>query len=151
MADLPRREAEPLIALSKYVRGDLHLQTRKNHAGYMSAAARPEDLFDATIPGLTVELELKAPLLVDACKNIASLYLLRNGVKYRVYQLEIQPPTKRSHNEPGNVLYGPHQHIGDQVITYDTAKASCSTPIEKLFELFCLEANITFTGKIVLP
>lgn len=151
MAELQRREAEPLIAISKFVAGDLHLQPRKNHAGYMSAAVRPEDMFGATIPGLTVELELKTPLLVDACKHIASVYLLRNAVKYRVYQLEVQPAGKRSHNEPGNTLYGPHQHIGDAALAYDPQKLSCGTPIEDFFKLFCVEANITFTGKIILP
>ncbi len=137
--------------MSKYVGSDLHLQPRRNHAGYTSASARPDDMFGATIPGLTVELELKAPSLIDACKNIASIYLSRHGVKYRVYQLEVQPAAKRSHNEPGNTLYGPHQHIGDCALEYDHSKVSCSTPIDDFFRLFCAEANITFTGKIVLP
>lgn len=116
--------------MSKYVGSDLHLQPRRNHAGYTSASARPDDMFGATIPGLTVELELKAPSLIDACKNIASIYLSRHGVKYRVYQLEVQPAAKRSHNEPGNTLYGPHQHIGDCALEYDHSKVSCSTPID---------------------
>ncbi|WP_354684414.1 hypothetical protein [Cupriavidus necator] len=151
MAQLPRNEAEPLIALRKFVGSDLHLQPRKNHAGYVSGAARPEDEFGATLPGLTVELELKAPLLVDACKHIVTLFLLKNGVKYRVYQFEVQPPSKRSHNEPGNAIFGPHEHRGDEVIAYDRAEVHCGTPVETLFELFCSEANISFTGKIILP
>lgn len=111
MADLPHAEAEPLIALRKVARGDLRLQPRRNHSGYLSAAVRAEDEADATIPGVTVELELKTPLLVESCKNIASIYLLRSGVKYRVYQIEVQPADKRSHNAPGNAIYGLHEHV----------------------------------------
>jgi len=113
--------------------------------------ARAEDEFGATLPGLTIEIEMKAPLLVDACKHIATLFLLKGGVKYRVYQLEVQPPHKRSHNEPGNTLFGPHQHRGDEVLAYNASKVTCNTPVEALFELFCSEANISFTGKITLP
>lgn len=137
--------------MRKSVRGDLHLRPRNNHAGYIAAAVRPEDETAASIPGLTVELELKIPLRVDACKNTASIYLLRSGVKYRVYQIEIQPVAKRSHNAPGNIIYGPHEHIGDQVKVYEGPPLSCSTPIEPLFQIFCRKANIGFTGNILLP
>jgi hypothetical protein len=151
MADLPQHEAEPLIARTKYVPGNLNLQPRKNHAGYVSASTRADDDTGATIPGLTIEIELKAPLLVDVCKHIVSIYLLRGGIKWRVYQIEVQPPGKRSHNEPGNAVYGPHEHIGDKVAPYAGTPISCATTLDELFEIFCLKANISFTGKIIQP
>jgi hypothetical protein len=151
MADLPRNEAEVLIGLRKFVHGDFILQPRKNHAGYLAAAIRPEDEFDATIPGVTIEIEVKAPTLIATCLNMVSVYQLRNGVKYRAHQIEVQPMTKRSHNGPTGPIYGPHEHRGDSVEALRDVPLSCDTSLDEFFAVFCSRSNISFSGKIVLP
>ncbi|MGS1060563.1 hypothetical protein [Burkholderia glumae] len=148
MPDLPRVEAESHIATAKYIHGDIELKPRKNHAGYQLAVVRPEDELGATLPGLTVEVETKAPLMVDACRTTVSLFLLHQGVKWRVHQIEVQPSSKRSHNGSGGALYGPHEHRGDEVLAIEGL--SCETPLANLFALFCERSNIKFDGCILL-
>lgn len=151
MPDLAFAEAENLIALAKVVNVDLALSPRKNHAGYLIASARVEDEFGATIPGMTVEIEAKAPLLIDACRNTVSLFVLRRAVKWRVHQIEIQPSGKRSHNELGKTIYGPHEHRGDKAQPLHDTNVSCDTSLGDLFALLCLRSNISFNGRVILP
>ncbi|WP_246326971.1 hypothetical protein [Burkholderia guangdongensis] len=148
MPDLSRAEAERLIAMKKILRGDVELKARKNHAGYLLAILRPEDDLGATLPGMTVEIETKAPLIIDACRTTATLFVLRQGVKWRVHQIEVQPTHKRSHNAPGGPLYGPHEHRGDETLALEDVTLSCQTPLEEFFAVFCKRSNISFDGSI---
>ena len=150
MPDLSRVEAEPLIALKKILRGDIELKARKNHAGYLQAILRPEDDLGATVPGMTIEVETKAPLLVDACRTTATLFVLRQGVKWRVHQIEVQPPHKRTHNGVGGALYGPHAHRGDATLPLEDVTLSCQTPLDEFFAVFCERSNISFDGSIYI-
>ncbi len=151
MPDLAAAEAEKLIAIAKVLNGNLELTPRKNHVGYLIASARVEDEFGATIPGMTVELEAKAPLLIDACRNTVSVFVLRKAVKWRVHQIEIQPVGKRTHNEPGNTIYGPHEHRGDKAQGLQGYNVSCDTSLSDLFAILCERSNICFSGRIILP
>ncbi|HDR9087172.1 TPA: hypothetical protein QDB10_003085 [Burkholderia vietnamiensis] len=150
MPDLSRAEAEPLIAMKKVLRGDIELKARKNHAGYLMAMLRPEDELGATLPGMTIELETKAALLVDACRTTATLFVLRQGVKWRVHQIEVQPRHKRSHNGPSGPLYGPHEHRGDETLPLEDVTLSCQTPLDELFAVFCKSSNMSFDGSILI-
>ncbi|HDR8933001.1 hypothetical protein [Burkholderia vietnamiensis] len=150
MPDLSRAEAEPLIAIKKVLHGDIELKARKNHAGYLLAMLRPEDELGATLPGMTIELETKAALLVDACRTTATLFVLRQGVKWRVHQIEVQPSHKRSHNSPSGPLYGPHEHRGDATLPLEDVTLSCQTPLDELFAVFCKRSNISFDGSILI-
>ncbi|MBU9581345.1 hypothetical protein [Burkholderia multivorans] len=151
MPDLSRAEAEPLIAMKKALRGDIALTPRKNHAGYLLAILRPEDELGATIPGMTIEVETKAPLLVDACRTTATVFVLRHGAKWRVHQIEVQPAHRRSHNGPAGALYGPHEHRGDTTLPLDDVALSCQTPLDEFFAVFCKRSNISFDGSIYIP
>ncbi|KKL34010.1 hypothetical protein WR30_26110 [Burkholderia contaminans FFH2055] len=150
MPDLSRAEAEPLIAMTKILRANVELKARKNHAGYLLAVLRPEDELGATLPGMTVEVETKAAMLVDACRTTATLFVLRQGVKWRVHQIEVQPAHKRSHNGKTGVLYGPHEHRGDETLALDDVALSCQTPLDELFAVFCTRSNISFDGSIYI-
>ncbi|KVF97004.1 hypothetical protein WJ21_16680 [Burkholderia vietnamiensis] len=149
MPDLSRAEAEPLIAVAKILRGDIDLKPRKNHAGYLLAIVRPEDELGATLPGMTVEVETKAPLVIDACRTTATLFVLRHGVKWRVHQIEVQPQHRRTHNGPSGPIYGPHEHRGDETLRL-VESLSCQTPLDELFALFCKRSNISFDGSIFI-
>ncbi|RAQ93318.1 hypothetical protein A4G86_27215 [Burkholderia pseudomallei] len=148
MPDLARAEAEPLIAMRKILHGDIELTARKNHAGYLAAVLRPEDELGGTLPGMTVEVEMKAAMLIDACRTSATLFVLRQGVKWRVHQIEVQPAHKRSHNAPAGPLYGPHEHRGDEALSLEDVTLSCQTPLSEVFAVFCNRSNISFDGSI---
>lgn len=86
---------------------------RTNHAGHIIGTAQLLDDSGIFIPGITMEIELKSAIVTDQC--LIQLSLRQSIAKHRkvVYQLEIAPNNKRSHN---GVLpiFGPHEHIGDR-------------------------------------
>jgi len=105
----------------------IYWQMRPNHAGHKVLVA---PLIDAssgiTIPGLIMRLEVKSPVVVDACLMQYSLMLQTSHTAPRVYQLEICPAQKRSHMDATQTLYGPHEHIGDQTFGVKHAGIDCS-------------------------
>ncbi len=73
------------------------------------------DLLDSsftTIPGYTIQLEVKAPVIVDSCLYLFSVMRHRAKVRRPVFQLEVAPEGKRTHNGTPPI-YGPHLHCGD--------------------------------------
>ena len=86
---------------------------RSNHAGHLLGVATLLDENAVTLPGLTLQLEIKAPAVAVSCFYLFSIMRMVQRVRKPAYQLEVTPSTKRSHN--GLVpLYGPHEHAGDQ-------------------------------------
>lgn len=85
---------------------------RSNHAGHLIATANLMDASFATIPGVTLQLEIKAPVIVDSCLYLFSI--MRHAAKRRwpIFQLEVAPSEKRTHNG-SPPLYGPHLHCED--------------------------------------
>ena len=98
MSDLPKSQAVQVLAPSKFCAAKLNWTDKGNHIGILLAAAQPEDETGAIIPGLTLQLEVKRPVVVDRCQYELGLFLLERGVRRRVYQLNVTPPNKRSHN-----------------------------------------------------
>lgn len=85
---------------------------RANHAGNVIAVSVLLDAEGITMPGFTVQLEARAPVVVDSCLFLFSIMLRTQKGQRRVYQLEICPAGKRSHNGKTGPLYGPHEHLG---------------------------------------
>lgn len=85
---------------------------RSNHAGHLVATANLLDSSFVTIPGVTLQLEIKAPVIVESCFYLFSI--MRHAAKRRwpVFQLEVAPEGKRTHNGIPPI-YGPHLHCGD--------------------------------------
>jgi hypothetical protein len=148
--DVPQARAEALMALPKICGADLSWSERGNHAGHLVATAALEDETGATIPGLTLQLEIKKPILVDRCLYELGVFILDAGVRRRAYQLNVCPPDKRSHNGPTVPLYGPHEHIGTTVLPVADPQAACGN-FEGAFALYCARINLTFTGKLNSP
>jgi hypothetical protein len=88
-------------------------QQRGNHAGHTLCTAQLIDSDGIIQPGLTVELEMKAPIFSDRCLFLFSLFRLEHGMRRRLYQLDVQPKNKRTHNGV-TTLYGPHEHVGNE-------------------------------------
>lgn len=133
-------EARTIAAIPKNLHGQLVWQKRTNHAGHLVAIARVEDADGAILPGLIVELECKAALTLNRCLFLFTLFTQRHGAKLRAYQLEITPPEKRTHNEPGNIIYGAHEHWGDKTIALPGF--GCDD-YSRGFAHFCQQINLT--------
>lgn len=150
MSDLPKSQALLVLAQLKFCAANLVWADRSNHSGLLLATAQPEDDTGAIIPGLTMQLEIKRPIIVNRCQYELGLFLLENGTRRRVYQLNVTPRDKRSHNQTSGPLYGPHEHVGDSVQTISDPDIQCGE-LEVAFKLFCDKANITFTGQLNSP
>lgn len=86
---------------------------RHNHAGHLFGVAELADTFGVTIPGLTLQIEIKAPVDSQRCLFLFSVMQLVQKKRVRTYQLEVAPITKRTHNGK-TPIYGPHEHVGDK-------------------------------------
>lgn len=88
------------------------LRPRSNHAGHLFGVAELVDNQGVTLPGLTLQIEIKAPVDAARCLFLFSLMRLQHGKRRRLYQLEVSPHNKRTHNGQ-TAIYGPHEHIED--------------------------------------
>lgn len=86
---------------------------RGNHVGHLVGVAELVDAQGITIPGYTLQIEIKAPVDTARCLFLFSVMRLHQKQRLRAYQLEVAPRSKRTHN--GEVpIFGPHEHVGDE-------------------------------------
>lgn len=88
------------------------LQPRTNHAGHLIGVAELANLQGVTLPGYTLQIEVKSPAVVDRCLHLFSIMRLHARKRFPVYQLEVAPHDKRTHNAIPPI-YGPHAHMLD--------------------------------------
>lgn len=150
MSDLNHDHAVQIMATPKLCSALLIWSERDNHVGLMLATAQPEDESGAILPGLTLQFEIKRPIVVDRCLYEFGLFLLEQGVRRRVYQLNVSPADKRSHNGPLGPMYGPHEHVGDQVLSIDDPDVVCGRP-DVAFAYYCRRINLGFSGALNSP
>ena len=116
---IDQAKARQLMAVPKKVYGSPEWRPRTNHAGHLYLQSQFEDEDGALIAGLTLQIEIKAPIIVQRCLCLFTLFSFSHGAKHRVYQLEVAPGNKRTHNSQDGALYGPHEHIGEIVEPVD--------------------------------
>lgn len=87
---------------------------RHNHAGHVVGVAELTDIQGVTLPGLTLQIEVKAPVSTERCLILFSIMQTVKTKRTPVYQLEVAPATKRTHNG-ATVIYGPHEHVGREL------------------------------------
>ena len=150
MTDVNHDQALRLMALPKLCSVLLAWSERDNHVGLLLASAQPEDETGAILPGLTLQFEIKRPIVVDRCLYEFGLFLLEHGVRRRVYQLNVSPADKRSHNSPLGPMYGPHEHVGDRVLPIDDPDVACGRP-DAAFTYYCRRINLAFSGALNSP
>lgn len=135
--------------MPKSARGDLIWDGRPNHAGHQICTAVLIDADGVTVPGLTIALEVKAPVFVDSCMYLFTVYKLIHGRKERAYQLEVVPTAKRSHNGPEGTFYGPHEHYGEQAFPVAVPEVHCGN-WEACYRWFCTRCTLQ-PAPITLP
>jgi hypothetical protein len=150
MSDLNHDQALQLMALPKLCSASMVWSERDNHVGLMLASVQPEDESGAILPGLTLQLEIKRPIVADRCLYEFGLFLLEYGVRRRVYQLNVSPADKRSHNGLLGPMYGPHEHVGNRVLPIDDPDVACGRP-DVAFAHYCRRINLAFSGTLNSP
>jgi hypothetical protein len=106
----------------------------------------------ATIPTLSVELCVRVGRFEQDCLWDFGLFKFKTGKQLRLYQINVVPEDKASHNEPTGTWYGPHQHFGQlrmEKFGSDAPKPCVSH--EAWFKEFLKRANIQFGGRYSIP
>ena len=138
------------MAVPKLCGAALAWSERDNHVGLLLASAQPEDDTGAIFPGMTLQLVVKRPVVVDRCLYELGLFQLEHRVRRRVYQLNVSPADKRSHNSPDGALFGPHEHVGDRVLPINDPDIACGH-LDVAFVFFCQRINLAFSGTLNSP
>lgn len=110
--NLTPEEVEKLLARPKEAMEAPQWRPRENHAGNVIAVSVLLDADSITMPGFTVQLEARAPVVVDSCLYLFSIMVRTSRGPRRAYQLEVCPHGKRSHNDRAGPIFGPHEHVG---------------------------------------
>jgi len=106
-------EAQSLISISKTIDGWRGFQARDNHAGHLIGSAQLIDSTGVYLPGLTLDIEIKQSAVSAQCLFQFSIRRRRVKLREIVYQLEVVPFAKLSHNG-FTKIYGPHEHVGSE-------------------------------------
>lgn len=80
-----------ILLISKSVLRSPSGVPRSNHAGHIVATADLLDQSFVTIPGITVQLEVKSPVAVDSCLYLFSIMQLQAKKRTCLFQLEVAP------------------------------------------------------------
>lgn len=119
-------DSQILIDMPKLAVGWSGFVARDNHAGHLIGSAQLTDANGVYIAGLTLDIEIKQSAVSDQCLFHFSIRQRRSKLREVVYQLEVAPKAKRTHN--GKIpIYGPHQHIGneEEPIAIDETDVNC--------------------------
>lgn len=106
-----RDRDQVLINTAKTAIGWSGFKQRHNHAGHVIGVAELTDMQGVTIPGLTLQIEVKAAADVQRCLYLFSIMQTVKTKRTPAYQLEVAPADKRTHNGV-TTIYGPHEHVG---------------------------------------
>jgi len=137
---ISEEEALHLMAVPKRLPAGLECKPRLNHAGHQALSCQFEDEDGALIPGLTLVIEIKAPIVVDRCLYLFTMLSFQRGARHRAYQLEVAPQTRKTHNSPTETLYGPHEHIGTECVR--PVQDVCCGEFEGAFVFFAQKCAI---------
>jgi hypothetical protein len=144
-----KAEAELLCHIPKFCAANLTWGTKSNQANLLVATSALEDSEGATIPGLTLQLEIKKAIVTTRYQYELGLFKLIKGVRVRAYQLNVTPPDRRSHNGPEGRIYGPHQHFGTKHV--DAVADNGFEDFVRAFDFYCKTINLVFTGNLNSP
>lgn len=116
-------------------------ERRQNQANFLIGTAQLSDVSGVFIPAVTLEIEVKPPVVVDRGLVLFSLRKRELGKRTRVYQLEVCPADKRSHNgDP--IIYGPHEHFLEEEASAITEKDVSYDDWDSSFRWFLRRVNV---------
>lgn len=99
---------------------------RGNQTNYRVCATTLHDAAGVSVPGMTLQLEVRRPARVGDCYFMFGVYLSTRAGRWRVLQIEVYPANKPSHRCPdGTVLHGPHLHWGEDGFTIVDTRLHC--------------------------
>lgn len=137
-----------VIAMAKFYDGEMSYTPKASNKAFQVITFRPEDELGITIPGVTIEICLRTPQVVHDCKYTFTIFRLKGQRKERIYQLEVVPAKKKSHNGPPKI-YGPHVHILDAVSS--VGLDLCCEDYQDWLAWFCAQVNLSLNSEPPSP
>jgi hypothetical protein len=107
---LEQDKVRQLLQQRKLVRNWSGFRPKENHRGLIMGAALLADSQGIFIVGMTLQIELRIATVVGDCLMTFSVFQRVGSHRQRVYQLEVCPRDKLSHNGE-TAIYGPHEHL----------------------------------------
>lgn len=143
-------EIQQILIRPKILLGDLIWGEDPTQSRYQLARFLVADENGATIPGLTVAFDFRRGNVANDCKFTFTLFGQRGTARRRIYQIEVVPPERRSHNGESGALYGPHQHFGEKALPLNVDALGC-THHEQWVREFLKRANIGWGSDYQAP
>lgn len=147
-----RETALRLMAIAK-VSTAIHSWTAKpSNSAFLVINLRPEDAADELggyLPGMLVVIEYKMPVRIQEEKYLFTLFKQEPGCLLRAYQLEVVPMNRKSSNQNGEAIYGPHEHVGEDARQLGALHAT--TEFHGWLGEFCAKVNLSLTNPIPSP
>lgn len=149
---LTESEIRQILEMPKTMLGDLDWDESPTNSNFLSVSENLLDDTGATIPGLSAQLVVRRGRYSHDCRFDFGIFKVMGPRKLRVYQINVRPPSKRSHrNANGTWLHGPHQHFGERAETFEPPLTLGCEDHEKWFGEFLKRAKISFGGKYLPP
>lgn len=135
------KKIHQILSEKKYAQNWSGFHPRENHRGLIVGSAVLMDSNYVSIPGMTLQIELRAGTVVGDCLITYSIFQLVGLKRVRAYQLEVCPADKLSHNGEEKI-YGPHEHLPDgETHVVKQNGVDCSN-WDASFNYFLLRTNI---------
>lgn len=107
-------EVKSIIKRIKVVDRQLEWVEKPTNSTFLYCQAQVLDESNETVEGVSFEGQFKRPSDLIIERYAFTIFLLRNSIKYRIFQLEVDDWEKLTHRDrnAGEFIYGPHFHIG---------------------------------------
>ncbi len=125
----------------KLMRNWSGFRPKENHRGLIMGTALLADAAGIFIVGMTLQIELRVATVVSDCLMTFSIFQRMGSHRQRIYQLEVCPRDKLSHNgDPA--IYGPHEHLpNEEVYAVSETSVDCDN-WQGSFSWFLSRTNI---------
>lgn len=152
------KEVQALISKIKYVDRELDWEEKPNNSRFLISSAQVLDTEKRTIEGCSFEAHYRKSFKLVKEKYTFTIFLVRNSVKYRIFQLDVDDWDRITHRDKMSktIIRGPHYHIGDQN-HWDEAEVIPVTRdkkhymfVEWLLE-YCSESNLKIKNMLERP
>lgn len=118
---LTAHESMKEMSIKKFYSDELNWVEKKNNGRFIQINFKPKDAKNITscVPDQIIIFDYTPMKHIKAHKYLFTLFKVKDNTKQRAYQIEIRPRNRKASTHNGVVIYGPHEHLGDDVFQLD--------------------------------
>ena len=150
--ELTEAEIGEVLAMEKFMVSNLVWAEKPNNTNFLHAQSLLANADGVVLQGLSVHLCVRVGRFAPDCLWDFGLFRFKGGKQLRLYQINVAPADKVTHNAREGAWYGPHQHFGaSRVEKLDGNPPAPCVSHEAWFKEFLVRAKIQFGGKYEMP